>query len=153
MDDNENCDDLDPLGQDWKGRFDRAGARKREVELLRAVAELVPVSGIESVLVELAGTVQGILAGVTDAARASGASPDLMARLVEIVTDAQLQVSLSLDGAVDRAVEAVDSMESDLLGDTESAPIPAGPVERRDRTRKGKSRDTVATTKPRVKRA
>jgi hypothetical protein len=148
-----DLDTLDPLGNDWKARGERGTARIRERAVLRDAGELVPVEGIEAVLVSLAGTVQGILAGITDAARAAGASADLMARLSEIITEAQLQVSLAMDGAVDGAVQAVDEVEGLLLEGVEDA-VPAGPKERRERTREGKkARDTVATTRPRVKRA
>lgn len=149
-----DLDTLDPLGNDWKARGERGTARIRERAVLRDAGELVPVEGIEAILVGLAGTVQGILAGITDAARAAGASPDLMARLSEIIVEAQLQVSLAMDGAVDGAVQAVDQAEDALLDGVDPDMIPAGPKERRDRTRDGKKqRDTVATTRPRVKRA
>lgn len=147
-----DLDSLDPLGNDWKARGERGTARIRERAVLRDAGELVPLEGIEAVLVGLAGTVQGILSGIPDAARAAGAKPDLVARLGEIVADAQLQVSLAMDGAVDGAVQTVEEMEAALLDGVDEA-VPAGPKERRDRTRKGKERDTIATTRPRVKRA
>lgn len=149
MNDGMDLDALDPLGMDWKARGERGTARIRERAIMRDAGEFLPADGVQAALVEMAGTVQGILAGIPDATRTSGAKPDLVERVREIVVDAQLQVSLAMDSIVDRAIAAVDAMEGDLEAQAESAF--AGPSERKERTKRG--RDAVATTKPRVKKA
>ena len=144
-----DLESLDPLGNDWKARGERGTARIRERAVLRDAGELVPVAAIEAVLVGLAGTVQGVLAGIIDEARSKGASHDLMERLSEIVVDAQLQVSLAMDSAVDGAVKFVDEMESIMTGEDGLGAIQDAPPPKPSK----KNRDTIATTRPRVKRA
>ena len=143
-----DLDALDPLGTDWKARGERGTARIRERAIMRDAGEFLPADGVQAALVEMAGTVQGIMAGMPDAARSSGANPELVSRIQEITVDAQLQISLAMDSIVDRAIAAVDSIESDLEAQAESF---AGPSERKERTKRG--RDAVGTTRPRVKKA
>lgn len=152
--DQDELDKLDPLGNDWKARGERGTARLRERAILKDSEELIPVEGIEATLVQLAGTAQGVLAGIPDACRSEGANPRLVERITEIITDAQLQISLALDNAAQRALESVESVEREIedAAGVEHDPLMAvaGPKERKKRS--GTSPAT-AQSKPRVKGA
>ena len=152
-------DAADPLGMDWKARGERGTARLRERAILKDAEELVPASGIEEVLVLLAGTVQGILAGIPDACRAEGATKKLIDRITDVVQDAQLQISLAMDGAVQRAVDAVEAMEAEIESaagiDAGPSLAIAGPSERKKRAdpKRNGTAPSTAQSKPRVKGA
>lgn len=155
--DQDELDKLDPLGNDWKSRGERGTARLRERAILKDAEELIPVEGIEATLVQLAGTAQGILAGIPDACRSEGANPRLVERITEIITDAQLQISLALDGAAQRALESVESVEREIedAAGVEHDPIMAiaGPKERKKRAERSGTSPATSQSKPRVKGA
>lgn len=159
MIDQDLLDAVDPLGTDWKQRGERGTARLRERAILKDAEELIPAAGIEEVLVLLAGTAQGILAGIPDACRAEGAPKKLIDRITEIVQDAQLQISLALDGAAQRALDAVEAMETQIEEIAGVAPSPAsalaGPKERAKRTdpKRNGTAPSTSQSKPRVKGA
>lgn len=129
-------DQLDPLGTDWKSRGERGTARLRERAIQKDAEELVPVGALESILVDLASTTQGLLAGIPDALRSAGAGADMVRRAAEIVQEAQLQVSLAMDGAAQQAAQQVDAAEDALLASADAPSPIGGPVERRERSRK-----------------
>ena len=122
----------DPLEPDWKARGERAQARQREQQVEAFAGEHLPLSRLEPILVNLAGTVQGILSGIVDAVRAAGIEGDTLQRVADIVTDAQVQISTQLDGIADSAVGAVEAAEAAIERET-ADPLAAlsGPKERR----------------------
>ena len=148
-----DTDHLDPLGTDWKARGERGTAILRERAIDEASGNLVPVDAISRVLIDLAGSCNGMLQSIPDQFRSLGIPEDAIARSVEIVQDIQLQISIALDSAVSAAAEAVDAMESEIEArDPGEIDAVRGPVERKaDRQHKGKPHaGNMRTKKPRA---
>lgn len=125
----------DSLGTDWKARGERAQARQREQTVEAFAGEYLPLSKIEPILTQLAGTVQGILSGIIDGLRSAGIDGDPLQAAQDIVTDAQLQIATQLDGVASRASDEVDAMEAAIEGDP-LEPL-SGPAERKARRPRG----------------
>ena len=148
-----DTDHLDPLGYDWKARGERGTAILRERAIDEASGNLVHVDAVSRILIDLAGSCNGMLQSIPDQIRGLGIAEDAISRVVEIVQDVQLQISIALDSAVSTAAEAVDSLESEIEardpGDVDSV---RGPVERKaDRQHKGKPHSgNMKTKKPRA---
>lgn len=145
--------DLDPLQRDYKARGDRGTAVLREDAIEVAAGNLVPVESISQILIDLAGSCNGMLQSIPDQIRSLGIAEDAISRVVEIVQDVQLQISIALDSAVSAAVESVDQMEVEIEArDTLNADTVRGPVERKaDRQHKGKPH--IGNMKPKRVRA
>lgn len=127
-------DDLpttDTLANDWDARGKRAQARQREQQVEAFAGEYLPLSRLLPILVNLAGTVQGILSGIVDAVRAAGIEGDPLQRVGDIVTDAQVQISTQLDGIADQAVAVVDTAEGAIESEADPLAALSGPKERR----------------------
>lgn len=146
-------DDLDPLGNDWKARGERGTAILRERAIDEASGNLISVESISQVLVDLAGSCNGMLQSISDKIRGIGASEDVIAQVVEIVQDVQLQISIALDQAVTNAAETVERMEADIESrDPGNVEAVRGPVERKaDRQHRGKPHS--GNTRPKKPRA
>lgn len=133
-------DELDPLGIDWKARGDRATAVLREHAIEEAAGRSIPLDALVLILTELAGSVSAVLQGLPERLRGLGLSDEAVAVSAEVVADCCIQIAVSLDGAADAAMGAVDSVEAQVLGDAEPDPASAvaGPKDRARRTHKGK---------------
>jgi hypothetical protein len=126
---------LDPMGEDYKRRTERASCRQKEQSVEAFAGDWVRVSIIEPILVELAGTSQGILSGIPDAARSHGASPALIAEIEASTRDAQAQIAQALDGVARAAAANVDTFEAEIEDQAAQLPV-AGPRERKAGLRK-----------------
>lgn len=132
-----NTDALDPLGEDWEARNKRGQARQREQSIEAHAGEWIRADAIEPILVDLAGQVIGILAGITDAARAAGCSEALVGEIGEAIAEAQRQIAHALDSVADAATGAVVATEDELeAAATAAAEAVAGPKTRKAKLRK-----------------
>lgn len=132
-----NTESLDPLGEDWDARNKRGQARQREQSIEAHASEWIRADAIEPILVELAGQVVGILAGITDAARAHGCSESLVGQIEASIRDAQEQIAHALDSVADAAGKDVTATEDELESAAKAAAeVVAGPKTRKAALRK-----------------
>lgn len=145
--------DLDPLGNDWKARGERGTAILRERAIDEASGNLVPVDAVARILVDLAGSCNGMLQSIADSMRGLGAAEDVVTRVVEIVQDVQLQISIALDQAVTNAAEEVERMEAEIEArDPANLEAMRGPKERKE-ARQHRGKPHSGNTKPKKVRA
>lgn len=127
----------DPLADQYKQRLERASAIQKEQSNEAFAGAWLRVSDIEPILVGVASVCQGIMAGIVDSARASGASRELVADIERIILEAQKQIATQMDPAAIAASRVVEEFESEALHNDEETPLPiAGPKERKATIRK-----------------
>ncbi len=131
-----DTDSADSLGLDWKSRGERAQARQREQQVEAFAGEHLPLSKIEPILVALAGTVQGILAGIPDALRSAGIEGEAMRQADAIIADSLRQVADQLTGIADQATQEVEEVEDAIEAGKPLDPL-SGPAERKARRPRG----------------
>lgn len=130
---------LDQLEQYWTICGKRSTAALRDAAIEEAAGKTLPLESVKVVLQDLASATNGILSGVVERCRALGVSDEVVLAVQEVVTDAQLQVSVALDGAaeaaaadVEKRLNEIGSMDGDALDDLR------GPSDRKAKTHKGK---------------
>lgn len=130
---------LDLLEQYWTICGKRATAALRDAAIEEAAGKMLPRESVEAVLRDLASATNGILSGVAERCRALGVTDEVILAVQEVITDAQLQISVALDGAAEAAATAIEKTAGDLGPlDLDGVDDLRGPSDRKTRAHKGK---------------
>lgn len=105
---------VDPLGDDWDARHKRGGAVQREQSVEAHAGEWIRADVIEGILVAVARTCHGILAGIPDALRSGGASHAVVVECAQIIDASKIQIAEAFAGVAGESARHVEAMERDI---------------------------------------
>lgn len=132
-----NTELVDPLGDDWDARSKRGQARQREQSVETHAGEWIRADVIEAILVNLARTCHGILAGIPDSLRSCGATSAMIEDAGRIVDTAKTQIADALSGVAEESAAHVETMEREIEEAADSLALQVtGPKERKAQVRK-----------------